>query len=63
MRCHICDVSLSENEIQFNRDHKDFNPCGKCLEIIDNVFEPLDDDAEQKALEETVEEEPLELFP
>lgn len=51
MRCHICDTTLSENEISWNKDHKDWNPCGTCQEVIDNVFEPLDDEAIQKQLE------------
>jgi cytidine deaminase len=38
MRCHICNAVLSEKEIQINRDHGDFDPCGTCLEVIDEVF-------------------------
>ena len=44
MRCHICNAVLSEKEIQINRLHGDFDPCGNCLEVIDEVFsnEPED---------------------
>lgn len=38
MRCHICNAVLGEKEIQINRLHGDFDPCGKCLEVIDEVF-------------------------
>jgi hypothetical protein len=33
MRCFICDKILSENEIQTNKDTKEFEPCPTCLEI------------------------------
>lgn len=39
MRCHICDATLSAEQIQWNRDHEDWDPCGTCLEVINNVFE------------------------
>lgn len=45
MRCHICNNALSEKEIQFNRDHKDWDPCGTCLEVISDVF-THDDESE-----------------
>lgn len=38
MRCHICDAELSDKEIQFNRDHGDWDPCGRCLDVIGEVF-------------------------
>lgn len=44
MRCHICNSVLSPTEVQFNRDHKDWDPCGKCLDAISEVFN--DDDEE-----------------
>lgn len=39
MRCHICNAALGETEIKFNKDHDEFDPCGTCLAIIDEVFE------------------------
>lgn len=44
MRCHICDAALGEDEIKFNREHKDYDPCGRCLEVIRNVFGEEEDD-------------------
>jgi len=38
MRCHICNAALSAGEIQRNHDHKDWDPCNRCLEAIDDVF-------------------------
>jgi len=38
MRCRICNAVLTEKEIQFNRQHNDWDPCGTCLEVIDEVF-------------------------
>ena len=43
MRCHICDKTLSKEEISYNRDHEDFDPCGVCLEVINSLFEPKDE--------------------
>ncbi len=51
MRCHICDASLNDNEIQWNPEHEDWDPCGTCQAIIDEVFEPLDDEEIEKQLE------------
>lgn len=43
MRCNICDRILSPEEVHFNRDHDDFDPCGTCLEVINNIFEHPDE--------------------
>ncbi len=36
MRCHICDRVLSEP--RFNSDHKDYDPCDTCLEVVYDVL-------------------------
>jgi hypothetical protein len=46
MHCHICDKILGPDEIKFNRDHKEFDPCSECLQIISEVFGPDDDEVE-----------------
>lgn len=46
MHCAICDKMLSPDEIKFNRDHQEFDPCSECLLIISEVFGPDDDEAE-----------------
>lgn len=38
MRCAICDNVLADDEVRFNRDHKDYDPCGTCKNIIKDVF-------------------------
>ncbi len=45
MKCHICNATLSAGEIQWNSDHEDWDPCGRCLDVIDNVFS---DDTEEE---------------
>lgn len=35
MRCFICDKSL--NEINFNRDHEDIDPCPECILVIQDT--------------------------
>lgn len=45
MRCHICNKTLVPEEIKFDRDHNEFNPCFECLNVIAEVFaDPLDED-------------------
>ena len=45
MKCHICNATLSPPEVQWNSDHKDWDPCNKCQEVIDAVFS---DDTEEE---------------
>jgi hypothetical protein len=56
LKCYICDAALAN--ISWNPFHKDFNPCPKCQEVIDNVFPrdeeeavPLEDEVEPTAEE------------
>lgn len=51
MRCFICDSVLQDSEIKVNPDHQDFDPCGTCLEIIEEVFEPLDEEEIRRQIE------------
>lgn len=64
MKCHICDATLGETEIKWNKDHKDFDPCHTCKTVIDEVFGEEDDyDNPYPVYEledDTVVEEPLE---
>jgi tRNA U54 and U55 pseudouridine synthase Pus10 len=39
MRCHICNSVLEKP--QWSTKHNDWEPCGVCQEVIDNVFEDL----------------------
>lgn len=36
MRCHICDRTLEK--IEYNRDHQDFDPCGVCFNVIQDIL-------------------------
>lgn len=56
MKCHICDNELSHNEIKWNRDHEEWEPCNTCLHIIAEVFEDRVEYTEEE-LEEEIEEE------
>ena len=46
MKCYCCDRPLGADEIKHNPKYGrgNFDPCGVCLEIIENVFEPLPDE-------------------
>jgi hypothetical protein len=64
LKCAICNATLSPGEIQWNSDHNDWDPCGRCLDVIDNVFS---DDTEEEidaqlAFELGDEEETYEPF-
>lgn len=54
-RCYICDRILSTDEVQWNRDHEDWDPCGTCLDVINNLFEHPDEEEIDRQLS-------LELF-
>jgi ferredoxin len=58
MRCHICNATLSPAEVQYNRDHEDWDPCGTCLDAIGDIFNDDDEDAidAQLIFEELLEE-------
>lgn len=55
MRCHICDASLGETEVKFNRKHDEFDPCGTCLTIIGEIFEDYVEPEEEKQVDEDEE--------
>lgn len=45
MRCFICNASLGEKEVKYNKDHEEFDPCSKCLDVIAEAFDdPLEED-------------------
>lgn len=46
MKCHICDASI-ENP-KWNTDHKGYDPCTICLEVIDNCFEDYIEEEDEK---------------
>lgn len=41
MRCYICDKVLSEP--QFNTDHRSYDPCQTCLDVIQGVLDGYKD--------------------
>lgn len=55
-RCRICDKFIERPH--FNRQHGDIDPCGTCLEVINNVFsdDPLADEEMIIETEPTAEE-------
>jgi len=45
MRCHICDNTLSGEQVSWSRLHQEWEPCPTCLIAISEVFtDPLDED-------------------
>ena len=52
MKCFICDATLSKDEVRYNRDHQEFDPCGTCLQAIAEVFEQKDEEQIDKELTE-----------
>jgi hypothetical protein len=38
MKCHICDKTLSPEEVHWSKDHGEWDPCGSCLMAIEDVF-------------------------
>ena len=64
MRCYICDGPLSNDEIKHEPHYGkgDFAPCGRCLEVINELFNDDSDDeiAEQLTAEAELLEENFE---
>ena len=60
MRCHICNAVLTPSEVQWNSQHEDWDPCGRCLQAIDEVFnDRSEEEIEQELIfEGLIEEEP-----
>ena len=56
MRCYICNAVLQENEIKHNKDHQKWDPCGKCLDIISEVFESKSEEEIEREIEVELEE-------
>lgn len=54
MKCHICNNTLTPEEISWNKLHGDWNPCRVCQEIIDSVF---DDPLTEEEIDHTFSEE------
>ena len=48
MKCFICDATLSEDSIQWNSQHEDWDPCPTCLIEIGELF---NDDSEEEIAE------------
>lgn len=62
MHCHICDGPLSNDEIKHTPEYGkgDFAPCGRCLEVINELF--TDDSDEEIAEQLTAEGIFFELY-
>lgn len=57
MRCHICNSVLSPPEINQNSDHQDWEPCGTCLDIINDIFntEKTEDEIDRELEHEDID--------
>jgi hypothetical protein len=54
VRCFICDSILQKPS--FNRQHKAYDPCHHCLDIIADVFNDHPEEDEMVEVEATPEE-------
>ncbi len=61
MRCHICNAALAPTEVQWNSQHEEWDPCGRCLAVIDEVFsDKSEEEIEEEIIFMLYEEEPEE---
>lgn len=60
MKCAICDSNLSNDEIKYDPKYGrgNFDPCGTCLTVIDDLFSDL---TEEEIIAE-IEYETAQLF-
>lgn len=45
MRCFICDRILNEDQVHYNEEHEDFDPCPTCQQVIDDLLAAYGDQA------------------
>lgn len=38
MKCYICDRTLEEDQVHYNIDHLDYDPCPSCLSVIEDLI-------------------------
>jgi hypothetical protein len=38
IKCFICNRTLEEDQVQFNENHKDYDPCPTCLDVIEDLL-------------------------
>lgn len=38
MRCFICDRTLEADQVQYNQDHQDYDPCPSCLAVVEDIL-------------------------
>lgn len=43
MRCYICDKILEDDQVQYNEDHKDYDPCQTCLNAVEDILAGFSD--------------------
>ena len=52
MRCNICDTRLSEDEINFEKDHGNYAPCRTCIDLSGTTkFAPTDIEVLERLLQ------------
>lgn len=60
MKCYCCDKELTENEINYNEEMRNYEPCVTCLEIaLDAAYSGgfmIEDDPEFVILDEDWDE-------
>ncbi len=53
MKCYICDKTLTELEVQWNKDLEEWEPCGTCLEIALDAAYSGDFETKEEGEEQT----------
>lgn len=56
MRCHICDNLLAPDEIKFYKPRNQWEPCGTCIDVSEQVFGAVPEDEIDAALNQTTVE-------
>lgn len=52
MRCYICNSILEDDNIQYNQDHKDYDPCPSCLAVIEDIVAGYGDQAAPEVVDD-----------
>lgn len=51
MKCYICDRTLEEDQVHYNIDHEDYDPCPSCLAVVEDILAGYGDQAAPESTE------------
>lgn len=65
MKCFICDRTLEDDQVHYNEEHQDYDPCPTCQQVIDDLLASYEGGQAAASEDSFSESDPLldEVFP